>query len=125
MRRALVLFLFCTAAHAEEAQIYGVQEGQFSPHPGSFHPAKSDLHCYATDDDRCYDGKVWRMIYPPGQRKYAKPATEMVACVAIMKQSHDCWDGINWYRLPQGILSGIISGALSPDEGAFITAPLH
>jgi hypothetical protein len=69
-------------------------------------PAKTGLHCYAINENKCRDGSARKVIYPVGQRRYSTPTTGTVSCVAIMKVSHDCCDGANWYRLPPGTLLG-------------------
>lgn len=99
-----------------------------SPYGGGyFTPAKSPLHCYAVDENRCWDGNAWHEIYPLGARRYRKPpAGGTVSCGVIMEASHDCWDGANWYRLPSGTLWGNIAPmSLSEESGAFRTVPLR
>lgn len=113
----LVLILICGATHAEEAVVYGMQ----MPLTGAFKIAKSEISCYAMNDNMCYDGRAWHVIYPLGPRHYTKPTTDTVACVAIMKVTHDCWDGANWYRLPPGTLNGLTNSI----TGTFSTAPLR
>jgi hypothetical protein len=121
----LIPFLLCGVAHADEGKLFGTQMGALTPYPGAFNPANTNLHCYAINENMCWDGKAWRVIYPLGPRHYAKPTTDTVACTVIMKANNDCWDGSRWYRLPPGALSGVVAGMLSPHSGAFITAPLQ
>jgi hypothetical protein len=117
------------SAHAEEAIIYGGTTPLLaSSYQGAFMPAKTGLHCYSINENKCWDGNAWHEIYPLGPRHYAKPPPppDLVSCAVIMKASHDCWDGAHWYRLPLGPLWGGIAplGAVE-DVNAFRTAPLR
>jgi hypothetical protein len=112
----LVMTLICHMAHAEEAKVFGMQD-MFT---GALKLANSGILCSAFDDNKCWDGKAWHLIYPSGPRQYAKPPAGTVACVAIMKETHDCWDGSNWYHLPSGTLLGMTDFV----NGAFKTTPL-
>ena len=108
-------------ASAEEVKVFGVTMSPMKG--GGFKPSGTTLVCTSIDESRCYDGKTWHNLFPPGPRRYATDAPAKVACMAIA--SGDCWttDG-KWYRLPKGQLMGIYGGVMSPTPGAFITAPL-
>lgn len=123
---ALVVGLLNSATvQAEEATIYGGTAPMLSTqYSGTFMPAKTGLHCYAIDENKCWDGSAWHEIYPRGTRHYARPSGT-VSCIVIMKVSHDCWDGVNWYRLPSGTLLGIVAPMSSSEAGAFRTMPLR
>jgi hypothetical protein len=106
--------------NAEMASIYGVNLPAMAG--GGFRPAGTNLTCYGFDrENRCWDGKAWREVYPSGPHHYAR-ARGQVDCVAITKETGDCWDGHAWYKLPFGTLYGVILPA--SQGGAFRTVPL-
>ena len=117
------------SAHAEEAIIYGSNTPQAAvSYQGAFIPAKTSLHCYSINENKCWDGNAWHEIYPLGPRHYANPPPPpaLVSCAVIMKASHDCWDGAHWYRLPSGPLWGAPAPQLAvEDANTFRTAPLR
>jgi hypothetical protein len=109
-------------AVAGNVKVFGVQ---MSPmRGGGFKPSGTELQCTSLDEGRCYDGKRWINLFPPGPRKYAKDVPDRVACMVIA--DGDCWTtDRKWYRLPKGQLQGIHGGVMGPTPGAFITAPLR
>jgi hypothetical protein len=123
---AAVLLTSLAAARAEKGQLFTIILPPASPYAGATAPAKSQLPCYSFNENKCWNGKEWHEVYPLGPRQYAKPpATDLVSCVVIMSESHDCWDGNHWYRLPLGTLTGTRGAPFDPYFGAFFTAPLR
>jgi hypothetical protein len=117
-----LLTLLRSAAIAEEVRVYGVTLPPTSPTPGAFQPAGTNLTCYGFDKDgRCWDGKAWHNVHPPGPRRYAR-AQGQVDCVVVTKATGDCWDGHAWYKLPLEAVSGLVLPAFQ--GGAFRTTPL-
>ena len=113
--------LLTAYAYASEAAIvYGAQDPPVAG--GAFRPAHSDLACSSVSESgQCFDGQQWRSLFPPGKRHYAK-ADGQVSCMIVMKITHDCWDGHNWYRLPTGPLFGTIEPPIR--GGGFVITPL-
>ena len=121
-----VALMTSLAARAETGQLFTIILPLASPYAGATAPAKSRLPCYSFNENKCWNGKEWDQVYPLAPRRYAKPpATGLVSCVVIMSESHDCWDGNDWYRLPLGTLTGTRGAPFDPYFGAFFTAPLR
>lgn len=100
MRLAITAFsalvtTFASPANAQEAVIYGNRQSALAVPSGAFVPTGTDWECAAIDGRRCWDGKVWHELYPPEPRVYARNVPQRVACRAITKSNHDCWDGKN------------------------------
>ena len=118
---AVLLFAAGGTALAADVQILGVRMSAM--YGGAFKPAGTQLLCTSLQDGRCYDGKVWHDLFPPGPKKYATDAPEKVTCMAIV--DGDCWTvDRKWCRLPRGQLMGVTLSPMSPSAGAFVTAPL-
>jgi hypothetical protein len=119
---ALLTVAVPSAAFAEEVSVYGITLPPISPTPGALQPAGTNLACYGLDEDgRCWDGRFWHVLYPPGPRRYAR-APGQVDCVVVTKVTGDCWDGHAWYKLPRGAVYGLVLPAFQ--GGAFRTTPL-
>ena len=118
-----LFFAALNAAQAQEATFYGRNESASMPRPGAFIPAGTSWECGAIDGRRCWDGNAWHELFPAEPHHYARKLPSRVSCRAIMNVTHDCWDGLGWYRLPQGSVFGIVAPVSAPDAGAFRTTP--
>ena len=115
------LVAFPLAAHAQGITLYGMNRSPMMG--GGFAPSDPGLVCTATRDGKCFDGKVWHPLFPPGPHKFSR-AQGTVACRVIIRDDGSCWDGSAWNRLPRGTIQGTVGGILGPTPGAFITTPL-
>ncbi len=120
LQAAMFLVFRVGAATAEQIAVYGATLPGWQG--GAFRPAGTELSCTELDrNGRCWDGHKWHILYPPGQRHYAR-ANGQVDCMVIVKQSADCWDGRHRYKLPIGTIFGAVLPGFQ--GGAFRTMPL-
>jgi hypothetical protein len=118
----VLLIAGAPAAAQENIKILGVTMSAMMG--GGFKPAGTEFLCTAIDNGRCYDGKKWHDLFPPGPRKYATDAPDKVTCAAFV--GGDCWTvDRKWYRMPRGQLMGVTMSPMSATPGAFMTAPLR